>query len=263
MTKDEKKAYLEAAIEAAIKAGKEALEGLDNRERKVEYKGEIDLVTEMDLQAEELIKKILISKFPDIAIFAEESGLSGSSSELRWIIDPIDGTTSYSHGIPHFAVSIALERSGILEVGVVYNPPLNECFSAIKGEGACLNGNRIRVSDTRQLKRSLLATGFPYDRASSRDNNVAQFNAFLIKAQGIRRFGSAALDLCYTAAGRFDGYWEMKLKPWDTAAGILILTEAGGKVTDYKGGEYSIYDAKLLSSNGHIHDQMIDILKRA
>ena len=262
MTKDEKTLYLEAAIEVATIAGKEVL-AAQAGERKIEYKGDIDLVTEMDLRAEKIIKEFFALKFPDISVLAEESGLSGSDSNIRWIIDPIDGTTSYSHGIPHFAVSIALEQKGILEVGVVYNPPLNECFSAIKGEGACLNGRPIEVSSTRELKRSLLATGFPYDRATSPENNVAQFNAFLMKAQGIRRFGSAALDLCYTAAGRFDGYWEMKLKPWDTAAGILILTEPGGKVTDYKGGKYSIYDRELLSSNGHIHDQMIDILKMA
>lgn len=260
MTKEGKTLYLEAAIEVAIIAGKEVLAAQSDL-RKVEYKGEIDLVTEMDLRAEEVIKEFLSSRFPHIGMLAEESGSSGSDSNMRWIIDPIDGTTSYSHGIPHFAVSIALEEEGILEVGVVYNPPLNECFSAIKGGGASLNGRAIAVSDTRELNRSLLATGFPYDRATSPDNNVAQFNAFLMKAQGIRRFGSAALDLCYTAAGRFDGYWEMKLKPWDTAAGILILTEAGGKVTDYKGGKYSIYDRELLCSNGHIHDQMIDTLK--
>lgn len=262
MTKDEKTLYLEAAIQAATIAGSEIL-AAQSGGSKVEYKGEIDLVTEMDLRAEEIIKEFLSSKFPHIGMLAEESGLSGSGSSIRWIIDPIDGTTGYSHGIPHFAVSIALEQDGILEVGVVFNPPLNECFSAIKGEGAYLNGSPIGVSDTREIKRSLLATGFPYDRQTSPDNNVAQFNAFLMKAQGIRRLGSAALDLCYTAAGRFDGYWEMKLKPWDTAAGILILTEAGGKVTDYKGGAYSIYDAELLCSNGHIHDQMIDILKEA
>ena len=262
MTKDEKTLYLEAAVEIATIAGKEIL-AAQSGERKIEYKGDIDLVTEMDLRAEAIIKEFFALKFPDISVLAEESGLSGSDSNIRWIIDPIDGTTSYSHGIPHFAVSIALEENGILEVGVVYNPPLNECFSAIKGDGACLNGRPIEVSNTRELKRSLLATGFPYDRATSPENNVAHFNAFLMKAQGIRRFGSAALDLCYTAVGRFDGYWEMKLKPWDTAAGILILTEAGGKVTDYKGGKYSIYDRELLSSNGHIHDQMIDILKMA
>ncbi|MDT8316363.1 MAG: inositol monophosphatase family protein [bacterium] len=262
MTKDEKILYLEAAMKAAVIAGKEIL-AAQGGENKVEYKGEIDLVTEMDLRAEEIIKDFLSSGFPDVAILAEESGLSGSDSNIRWIIDPIDGTTGYAHGIPHFAVSIGLEREGMLEIGAVYNPPLKECFSAIKGGGAFLNGRAIGVSDTKELKRSLLATGFSCDRATSAENNVAQFNAFLMKAQGIRRFGSAALDLCYTAAGRFDGYWEMKLKPWDTAAGILILTEAGGKVTDFKGGGYSIYDDRLLCSNGHIHDQMIDILKGA
>lgn len=260
MNKDEKNLYLEAAIEVARIAGEEVLAG-QGVEKKIEYKGEIDLVTEMDLRAEEIITEYFFSRFPHIGILAEEGGLSGGGSNMRWIIDPIDGTTSYSHGIPHFAVSIALEKEGELEVGVVYNPPLKECFSAAKGEGACLNGRAIGVSGTEELKRSILATGFPYDRTTSGENNVAQFHAFLMKSQGIRRFGSAALDLCYTAAGRFDGYWEMKLKPWDTAAGVLILTEAGGKVTDYNGGDYSIYDNKLLCSNGHIHDEMVNILR--
>jgi myo-inositol-1(or 4)-monophosphatase len=180
---------------------------------------------------------------------------------MRWLIDPLDGTTSYSHGLPHFSVSIALEIEGEIEAGVVFNPCLNECFSAIKGMGAHLNGQRIKVSKTKELNRSLLATGFPYDRVESPQNNLDHFNAFILKIHGIRRMGSAALDLCYTAAGRFDGYWEMKLSPWDSAAGLVIVKEAGGTVTGFGGGAYTIYDNEILASNGHIHDKMIEVLQ--
>lgn len=253
--------YLEAAKEAAFKAGEEILLALGDDERQIEYKGDLDLVTEMDRRSESLIREHLADSFPHIAVLAEEGGASGENVHARWIIDPIDGTTSYAHGLPHFALSIGLELEGTVRVGVVYNPPLGECFTAIKGKGAWLNGKGLKVSKTRELDKSLLATGFPYDRRRSPQNNLDKFGAFLMKAQGIRRMGSAALDLCYTAAGRFDGYWEMKLKPWDTAAGVLILTEAGGMVTDFSGGEYSIYGSELLASNGCIHNQMLTILK--
>ena len=253
--------YLESTREVAKAAGgflKENLEGDLNR---VDYKGEIDLVTEVDRLAEEMITSALSSKFPHIAILAEEGGESGLFSGMRWIIDPLDGTTSYSHKLPHFCVSIALELDGEVQLGVVFNPCLNECFSAVKGQGAFLNGKRITVSTTQTLNRSLLATGFPYDRATSDKNNVDHFNAFILKIQGIRRMGSAALDLCYTAAGRFDGFWELKLSPWDCAAGSLILREAGGAITDFSGGAFSIYDKEILASNGLIHSQMIELLK--
>lgn len=252
--------YVEAARDAAIKAGGVLLEGLCNKEIMVEFKGEINLVTEMDQLAEELIKNHLSDRFPDVAMLAEEGGESGDFSGRRWIVDPLDGTTSYAHGLPHFSVSIALEEEGEVVAGVVYNPCANECFSAVRGGGSSLNGQKIMVSGTSSLKRSLLATGFPYDRASSRDNNVDNFNAFILEVQGIRRMGSAALDLCYAAAGRFDGYWEMKLSPWDSAAGSVILEEAGGRISDFSGGPYSIYGKELLVSNGLIHEEMITVL---
>jgi len=251
--------YIEAAGDVAIKAGALLRDGLYNREKIIEFKGEINLVTEMDRRAEEVIKNYLADCFPDIAMLAEEGGESGNFSGRRWIVDPLDGTTSYAHGLPHFSVSIALEEDGEVKAGVVYNPCVDECFSAVRGGGASLNGRKIRVSGTSILKRSLLATGFPYDRATSKDNNVDNFNAFILKAQGIRRMGSAALDLCYTAAGRFDGYWEMKLSPWDSAAGSVILEEAGGRITDFSGGPYSIYGKELLASNGLIHEEMIAV----
>ena len=252
--------YIEAAGDAAMKAGALLRDGLYNKEKIIEFKGEIDLVTEMDRQAEDLIKNHLADRFPDVAMLAEEGGESGNFSGRRWIVDPLDGTTSYAHGLPHFSVSIALEEDGEVVAGVVYNPCADECFSAVRGGGASLNGRKINVSGTSSLKRSLLATGFPYDRATSKDNNVDNFKAFILKAQGIRRMGSAALDLCYAAAGRFDGYWEMKLSPWDSAAGSVILKEAGGRITDFSGGPYSIYGKELLVSNGLIHEEMITVL---
>lgn len=252
--------HLKRAKDAAFKAGELLLGGLD-RNNRVDFKGEINLVTEMDLRSEEIIREELGGEFPDIAFLAEEGGKSGTFKGARWIIDPLDGTTSYAHGLPHFSVSIALEVEGEVKLGVVYNPCTGECFTATKGEGAYLNGKKIAISKTTELKKSLLATGFPYDRATSRENNVDNFNRFILRAQGIRRMGSAALDLCYTAAGRFDGYWEMKLSPWDAAAGLVILKEAGGMITDFRGGDFSIHRDQLLASNGLIHNDMIEVLK--
>jgi len=253
--------YLATAREVAKAAGRFLKENLSGSLNRVDYKGEIDLVTEADRRAEEMIINALASRFPQISILAEEGGEAGHYSGMRWIIDPLDGTTSYAHRLPHFCVSIALEIDGLLRLGIVYNPCLDECFSAINGQGAFLNDEKISVSGTRELKKSLLATGFPYDRAESDRNNVDYFNAFILKIQGIRRMGSAALDLCYTAAGRFDGYWEMKLSPWDCAAGAVIVQEAGGTITDFSGGVFSIYSKEVLASNGLIHQQMIDILR--
>lgn len=254
--------YLNVAIQAARQAGKVLYGALDKKDKQIEFKGENDVVTALDKESEEIIKEILLREFPYIGVLAEEGGESGDASVGRWIIDPLDGTNSFSHGIPHFCVSIALEINGELKVGVVYNPCLDECFTAIKGKGSYLNNKRLTVSSAKELQKSLLATGFPYDKAHREDNNIDNFGNLLLKCQGIRRMGSAALDLCYTAAGRFDGYWELHLKPWDTAAGVLILTEAGGKVSDFKGGTYSIYGSELLTSNGIIHNQMIEVLKK-
>ena len=253
--------YLETAKEAALQAGRFLLDGLGKCDIRVEYKGEFDLVTEMDRRAEEQIKETLVERFPEASVLAEEGGVSGNFNGIRWLIDPLDGTTSYAHSLPHFSVSIALEVDGEIELGVVYNPCLDECFSAVRGGGAFLNEKKIKVSGRSELKDSLLATGFPYDRAVSSDNNLKHFNNFMLKIQCIRRMGSAAIDLCYTAAGRFDGFWEMKLKPWDCAAGLLMVEEAGGMVTDFGGGSFSIYGKELLASNGLIHNDMIKVLK--
>ena len=253
---------MEAAKKAALTAGDFLLSGLDKK-KVIQYKGPCDLVTEMDRRAEEIIKEILSERFPHVSFLAEESGETGQYSGSRWIIDPLDGTTSYSHGLPHFCVSIALEVDGEVLIGVVFNPCLDECFTAALGKGALLNGSSIYVSETAKLSLSLLATGFPYDRKESLKNNIDNFRAFMMAAQGIRRMGSAALDLCYTACGRFDGFWELKLKPWDTAAAALIVKEAGGILTDFGGRDYCIYSSEILASNGPIHNKMIEVLKGA
>ncbi len=256
-------------ISTAIKAAKEAGALLKARIGKpgiIEHKGAIDLVTELDQQAEEMIIGIIRKEFPEHAILAEESGATETSDKteekFRWVIDPLDGTTNYAHGFPFFAVSIALEVNGSVELGVVYNPMAYELFAAEKGKGARLNDTNIRVSATKTLNDSLLVTGFPYDIRTSAENNLENFKNFALKAQAIRRAGSAALDLCYTACGRFDGYWELKLKPWDVAAGALIVEEAGGQISDFNSDPFDIYGKECLASNSIIHDQMLDILNR-
>jgi myo-inositol-1(or 4)-monophosphatase len=252
------------AISASRKAGiilKQRL-GCPGR---ISHKGVIDIVTEMDRKAEALIIKEIRRAFPDHGILTEESPeIKGSSTgvQKRWIIDPLDGTTNYAHGFPVFCVSIAFEKDGEVMFGVVYNPMLDEMFVAEKGKGSSLNKKRIRVSSTKGLGHSLLATGFPYDVRSSRDNNLRNFSRFALKAQAIRRAGSAALDLCYAACGRFDGFWELRLKPWDTAASALIVKEAGGRVTDFKGNAFSIHSGECLASNGLIHEDMIAVLDK-
>lgn len=247
------------AIDAARKAGlllKEHLGGA----RQIEFKGAVDLVTEMDKRAEALIISNLKGAFPDHGILTEESAEVKTSTGHRWIIDPLDGTTNYAHGLPFFCVSIAFETAGKVALGVVYNPMLDELFVAEPSKGATLNGRAITVSKTDALDRSLLATGFPYDLRTSKENNLDNFTLFTLRAQAIRRAGSAALDLSYVAAGRFDGFWEMKLKAWDVAAAALIVTEAGGRITDFKGGEFSIFGGRCLASNGLIHGEMLDTL---
>src|SRR3989304_2481447 len=230
--------FKKTAIDTAKKAGLLLKKNIDKVHR-IEFKGVIDIVTEMDKKAEDLIIETLKSSFPEHGILTEESLEQKSSSEYRWIIDPLDGTTNYSHGFPVFCVSIALEKNGEIILGVVYNPMLNELFTAEKGKGAYLNNKKIKVSDIKELTKSLLATGFPYDIRTSRDNNIAHFANFAVRAQAIRRAGSAALDMCYVACGRIDGFWEMKLKPWDTAAAWLIIKEAGGMGTGFNGKEFS------------------------
>ena len=226
----------------------------------IDYKGEINIVTEADRISEEMITSRIYKKYPNHDILAEESAGTANGSEFRWIIDPLDGTTNYAHGYPVFCVSIALEKEGIVCLGVIYNPILNEMFVAEKGKGAFLNGQRISVSGTTDLSKSLLATGFPYDIRDDENNNINYFNGMAKRAQAIRRAGSAALDMAYIAMGRFDGFWELKLMPWDTAAGWLLISEAGGKITDLFGGKFCLESPHVLATNGKIHDNMIDVL---
>jgi myo-inositol-1(or 4)-monophosphatase len=222
----------------------------------VQYKGEINLVTEADRLSEKRIIERIGQAFPGHDVLAEESPETRNGSGFRWIIDPLDGTTNYAHGFPVFSVSIALEVEGVVRLGVVYNPMTEELFAAEKGKGAFLNGRRLAVSGTAELSRSLLVTGFPYDLREDRNNNINYHRVMTLNAQAIRRIGSAALDMAYVAAGCFDGFWEMKLQPWDTAAGWLLVTEAGGTVTDFHGGAYHLRSPHLLASNGLIHEQM-------
>jgi myo-inositol-1(or 4)-monophosphatase len=228
----------------------------------IDYKGEIDIVTEADKMSEEIIVSKIRQRFPDHGIMAEESAETKKDSGYRWIIDPLDGTTNYAHGFPVFCVSVALEKEGETILGVVYNPMLNELFTAQKNMGAFLNDEKISVSCTEDLLKSLLATGFPYDISRDPNNNINYFNGIIMEAQAIRRAGSAALDLAYVAVGRFDGFWELKLHPWDTAAGCLLVKEAGGITTTLSGGDFCLDSKNLLASNGKIHNKMIDTFKK-
>jgi myo-inositol-1(or 4)-monophosphatase len=253
--------FLEAAKAAAKLAGALQKERLWS-ELDISYKGEVDLVTEVDRRCEELIVTELKGAFPDHSFLAEENTYASGSSAYQWIVDPLDGTTNFAHGFPWFCVSIALEHQGELLIGVIYHCMMDEMFSAVRGEGAYLNGKRIQVSKREPLRRSLLATGFPYDRTRDNENNFENFVSFQLSARAVRRAGAAALDLAYVAAGRLDGYWECKLKPWDVAAGSLLVAEAGGKLTNHVGLPYSVYDHRILASNGAIHDEMLEVLKR-
>lgn len=232
------------------------------RKQSIHYKGEINLVTEVDRQSEAYLMGRIRSAFPDHGILSEESSEVLSPSPYRWIVDPLDGTTNYAHNYPCFCVSIAVERNGELLAGAVFDPLLEELFTATPGKGAFRNGERIHVSATEKLRQSLLATGFAYDVKTSRDNNLEFFREFVFTGQAIRRDGSAALDMCYLACGRFDGFWELKLRPWDTAAGLLILTEAGGVATRLDGSSYDIHQPDILASNGRIHGQMLDVVRK-
>lgn len=251
---------LRVATEAARAAG-EILRERAGHLGKVEFKEGNDPVTEVDLMCEREIIRRIQQHFPGHAILAEESGESdGAGSPDKWIIDPLDGTINYSHGFACYAVSIAFESAGELLAGVVYNPSQDELFAAARGAGATLNGEPISVSRTRRLDRSLLATGFSPRAPDYLDINIENFRRMMVVSQAIRRPGSAVLDLCYTAMGRFDGFWEMLLKPWDVAAGALIVREAGGRVTRYDGSPYTIYDQDILATNGHVHQAMAETL---
>lgn len=256
---------LNFAIQTAREAGNILVDRL-GRALQVSSKGEIDLVTEADLASEKLIIDRIRSHYPRHAILAEESGASedhtrAERNEWKWIIDPLDGTTNYAHGYPCFCVSIAVERAGVIEVGVVYDPMRDEMFAAERGQGAHLNERPVRVSVVDDLNGAMLCTGFPYN-VRERPDFARHFTNFTMEAQAVRRDGAAALDLAFVACGRFDGFWEDGLKPWDTAAGVLLVAEAGGRFSDFSGAPLDIYTPKVLASNGLVHDAMIRVLKK-
>lgn len=250
---------LEVARQAAKQAGRIQIEGL-SKKLQVDHKGRYDLVTDVDRKCEEIVAGILQKAFPDIGILAEESAEKDTGSKEVWIVDPLDGTTNYASGYPAFCTNIALRRDGDIVLGVVYEPVRDELFEAVRGEGAFNNGAPIRVSATRELSQALLATGFPYDRCEQPHTNLDRFCALTMRTRGVRRGGSASLDLCYTACGRLDGYWEIRLQPWDVCAGALIVCEAGGRVSNLRGGEYDWSGDETLASNGRLHDALVDSL---
>ena len=255
---------LDFAVQTALEAGR-VLADKFGRALQVSNKGDIDLVTEADLAAERLIVERIRSYHPRHAILTEESGdvaeAGGRDSEYKWIIDPLDGTTNYAHGYPVFCVSVALEHDGRVVVGAVYDPSRDEMFAAERGGGATLNGRPLRVSETVELNRALVCTGFPYD-VRERGDFARHFRAFIMQAQSVRRDGAAALDLAYVAAGRFDGFWEEGLRPWDVAAGVLLVEEAGGRVTHYDGSPFRVYTPPIAASNGLVHDAMLSVLQK-
>jgi myo-inositol-1(or 4)-monophosphatase len=251
---------LRLAIAAAKEAGR--IQKLYyGRSHQVEYKGDINIVTEVDTLCEKAIIEMILDAFPDHDLLAEERPFEGRGSAWKWIIDPLDGTTNYFHGFPCFCASIGLEVEGEVRLGVVYDPLLDELFHAEKGKGAFLNGNQIRVSRVGHLDRGFLSTGFPYDVREHTDFYLRYFRQFITKSFAIRRPGSAAIDLSYLAAGRFDGFWELKLHPWDVVAGSLMVTEAGGRITDFHSRPFNIYAGEVLASNGLIHEEMVQAIR--
>jgi len=252
--------FLEVAVEAATRAG-ELLRSRFGSRRQVTYKGPTNLVTEMDEQAESLIVETIRRRFPDHAILAEEGGASGGTTPYRWIVDPLDGTTNYAHGVPLFAVSIALEVAGRLELGVVVDPSRDERFTARRGGGSFLNDRRISVSATERVDAGLLSTGYGYDIRSARENNLAEHDAFALRCRSMRAIGSAVLSLAWVAAGRLDAYWEPRLGAWDVAAGAVLVEEAGGRITHTDGGPLDLASPSTLASNGRIHAEMLEIMK--
>jgi myo-inositol-1(or 4)-monophosphatase len=260
------RALRDTAVELARAAGAILREGY-GRAHRPERKGRIDLVTEYDRRSERLVIEGIRERFPGHAILAEESGAyAGGPADgpgaVRWIVDPLDGTTNFAHNYPFFCVSIAAEVEGRLAAGAVYDPVRDELFAAAAGHGATLNGHAIHVSDVARVDDALLVTGFPYDVREHPERSLPLFEAFLVRAQAIRRDGSAALNLCYLACGRFDGFWESSLSPWDVAAGTLLVREAGGLITAY-GGEFRLDGREILASNGRIHEEMKTVITRA
>jgi myo-inositol-1(or 4)-monophosphatase len=255
--------FLATATEIVLRAGEIQLAGQASG-FKVDKKGTIDLVTEIDLACERMCRQVLGERFPEHDILAEEMGGTPhgqARSRYQWVFDPLDGTTNFAHGLPIYCASLGLEIDGTREVAAVYDPSRKELFTAERGEGAYLNGRRLAVSRTETLIDSLLVTGFPYDMHKQGPDLIALFGRFMSKARAVRRLGSAALDLCYVAAGRFESFWEQQLKPWDVAAGALIVEEAGGVVTGMDGSPFDAAAAHLVASNGRIHDQMLAVIR--
>jgi len=252
--------FLTTAVEAVVRAGDLQMAHF-GREFEVNKKGTIDLVTEVDLAVERMFRALIAERFPDHQILAEElGGAAVVPPGPCWVFDPIDGTTNFAHGLPIFCASLALEIDGVACLGAVYDPNRKELFTAERGGGAFLNGVRLRVSSAARLVDAMLVTGFPYDVHSRVDEIVGLFGAFVGQARAVRRLGSAAIDLCYVAAGRLDGFWETDLKAWDIAGGALIVSEAGGRVTGTDGGPFTSRGGQVLATNGHLHDAMLAVI---
>lgn len=248
---------------AAARAAAEVLSGYYGGDFRIRKKGVIDLVTDADLAAERSVLDVLGQAFPDHGFLLEENTRQPEEKEYTWVVDPLDGTTNFAHGYPFFCVSVALLHQGRPVVGVVNAPAMGEEFWACRGGGAFRNGEPVAVSETADLMDAMLVTGFPYDAAVRRSGTVALFERFLERCQAVRRDGSAALDLCYVAMGRFDGFWERNLNPWDTAAGLVLVEEAGGRVTRFDGSPFSPFHKEILASNTRLHPSMQAVLKEA
>ena len=259
MGDSESSQLLAFAGQIAVRAGRLVKQSF-NKQLRVRFKGRINPVTEIDLASERLISSTIARKYPRHEILGEEGSDRRTGSDYVWIVDPLDGTVNFSHGFPVYCVSVGLQYRGESIVGAVYDPERDELFTARKGGGAWLNASRITVSTERRLERALLATGFAYDIGSSKKNNLGYFARMAKVAQGIRRPGSAAIDLCWLASGRIDGFWELKLAPWDTAAASLVVTEAGGRLSRMDGSMYSPFAPDLVASNGRLHRAMLDAL---
>jgi len=247
--------FADFAREISLEAGSILLRGFRSAKTVISYKSKTDLVTDVDRASEQFLVERISDRFPDHTIIAEEGSRKEAAGDYIWYVDPLDGTNNYAHGLPFFCVSIGVYSIRMKQVvaAVVFNPFLDELFTAVRGGGAFLNNNPIRVSLLDDIGVSLVATGFPYDKATSDNNNLKEFNRVILRIQGIRRMGSAAIDLSYVACGRIDGYWEGKLKPWDMAGGSLIVEEAGGRVTTYNGGAFDPEFPEIVASNGRIH----------
>jgi myo-inositol-1(or 4)-monophosphatase len=253
--------FLTTAIEAVVRAGELQMERFGRDDLHVDMKGAIDLVTDVDMAVERMFRALVAERFPDHSVLAEELGGSAAAPQGPcWVFDPIDGTTNYAHGIPIFCASLALEIGGIAEVAAVFDPTREELFTAERGGGAYLNGRRMHVSATESLVDAVVVTGFPYDVHGRVDEIVGLFGSFVGQARAVRRLGSAAIDLCYVAAGRMDGFWESDLRPWDMAAGALLVVEAGGRVTNMDGSPFSSRRSHVLATNARLHDPMLDII---